>query len=258
MNDRNSPSPPLLRLRDVAAGHGRRAVLTGVTFDVRPAERLVFVGPNGQGKTTLAHTILGVLPALEGRLEVAADLHDRIGFVPQGLTVPSTVPTTVREFVSLGLVGTRGAGRQRMQRVAQALAQVDISFLDSRSLRELSMGQRQRAALARALVRRPLLLVLDEPLASLDLASQHAFLALLERLNRDQGLTILLITHDLAFAARWGDRVALFAGGRVEVGGPGDLLTPHRIAAAFEVEPETAWTWGPPGWAPPADKETHT
>jgi ABC-type Mn2+/Zn2+ transport system ATPase subunit len=211
---------PIVRTTDLTVGYGHRVVLEEVTLEVRRGEFWFFLGPNGSGKTTLVRAILGVIRSRAGAVWLHPERarREQIGFVPQRCDINPTLPTTVREFVLLGLVGLRVDRHDRALRLRRALGRTGLSGLDEQNYWSLSVGQRQRALVARALVREPGLLILDEPTSSLDLAAEDAFLRLLADLNRAEGLTILFVTHDLAIAARYATHLALFHSGRVETG----------------------------------------
>jgi zinc transport system ATP-binding protein len=218
---------PLVALRDVALGYGAARVLAGVDLEIRAGERWFLLGANGSGKTTLLRAILGLLPPQEG--EVARTSRERIGFVPQRCEIGRSVPITVREFVTLGLVGLRVDAEERVRRVGAAVEQVQLGGLVERAYTALSGGQRQRALVARALVRRPALLLLDEPTEGLDVASEEAFLETLLALHGEHDATWLFVTHRLAIAARLATHVALCWRGGL-LAGPRDAVLAHPTA----------------------------
>ena len=164
--------------------------------------------------------------------------RERIGFVPQRCDLNPTLPTTVREFVLLGLVGLRVHRRDERERLAWALAKVGLAAMARRNYWALSGGQRQRALVARTLVRRPSLLILDEATTGLDVPTAEEFLQTVTELNRADGLTILFVTHDLTLATRHATHVALFAGGRVTAGPGRDVLSPENLHRAYGVPVE--------------------
>jgi zinc transport system ATP-binding protein len=213
-------SEAVLKVIGLSAGYGRRVVLDDVTLDVREGQFWAFLGPNGSGKTTLIRVILGVLAPRAGDvwLHPVAARRERVGFVPQRCDLNPTLPTTVREFVTLGLVGEQADTRERDDRLAWALDKVGLGGLQARSYWSLSIGQRQRALVARALVRRPTLLILDEPANNLDVTAEDTLLRFLTDLNRKEHVTVLFVTHDVSVAARYATHVALFHAGRVESG----------------------------------------
>jgi zinc/manganese transport system ATP-binding protein len=196
---------PALTFSDVSAVRAGRLIWAHASFTVPAGGVVVIIGPNGAGKTTLVHMVLGLIPAASGRIQVfgrqPGQSNDNIGYVPQDYAASGGEAIRAIDAVWLGLTGRRWAfGRntaaQRRQ-VSQALAVVEASEFADRRLSMLSGGQRQRIAIAAALVAQPQLLILDEPLASLDLRSQHDIVALLSRLHADLGVTIVMVAHDL-------------------------------------------------------------
>jgi len=233
--------PVLVRAAGVCLAYGLDVVLRDVDLEVRAGEYWFFLGRNGAGKTTLMHALLGMHPASAGMLTVAPRQggRERVGFVPQRCDLSHTVPTTVREFVRLGLVGTRAGKAERAERLRWALAQVELAALAGRSFWALSGGQRQRALVARALVRRPAILMLDEPMTGLDLAAEARVLDLLAGMHR-LGLAVVYVTHKVAVARRYGTHVALFCGDALVTGRTHDVLTPGNLERAFGIEVD-AW-----------------
>lgn len=196
---------PALSFRDVGAVRSGRTIWSGATFDVPAGGIVAVLGSNGSGKTTMLHMILGLIPVGHGELQVFGGRpghdRDRIGYVPQHYAESAGEAIRASDAVLLGLNGTRWAfGRtspEERRRVAEALAAVEAESFAHHRLATLSGGQRQRVAIAEALVSQPSMLILDEPLASLDLRSQREIVALLARLHRDLGVTILVVAHDL-------------------------------------------------------------
>ena len=232
----------VLKATGLTLAYGRRIVLEDVNLEVRSGQFCFFLGPNGSGKTTLIRAILGVLPSRAGTLWLHPDLAvlDRIGFVPQRCDLNPALPTTVREFVLLGLVGTRASKREETERLEWALARVGLEGMAGRDYWSVSGGQRQRALVARALVRRPSLLILDEPTNGLDLAAEDAFLRFLADLNRKDHLTLLFVTHALAIAARYATHVAIFHSKRVETGPHREMLTREALERVYGVGVEVS------------------
>ncbi|MEW6270108.1 MAG: ATP-binding cassette domain-containing protein [Thermodesulfobacteriota bacterium] len=213
-----SPEPDVLvEARSLALGYGGRVVLRDVDLAVRRGEFWFLVGRNGSGKSTFLHAVLGMLEPRAGTLSMTPALGGRehVGYVPQHGEMNPSLPTTVREFVSLGLVGLAVPRGERIARLRQALERVGLAELERAGFWSLSGGLRQRALVARALVREPLLLVLDEPMNHLDPDAEAALLADLVELNRRHGLTLLLVTHDVAMAERHATHVATFVDGTV-------------------------------------------
>ncbi|MBX3027918.1 ABC transporter ATP-binding protein [bacterium] len=230
---------PLLRAEGLTLRYRQQPVLDDVTLSVGAGEFWFLLGPNGEGKTTFLRALLGELAPAGGRLVLDEAVRDRaaVGFVPQRCTPNPILPTTVREFVELGLVGVCVDAAQRQARVQWSLAHAGLAGLERRSYWALSGGQRQRALVARALVRRPCLLILDEPTNHLDFLIEQSILDVLAALNREEGTTILFVTHALHLAARYGTHAALFHGGRVESGPAAELLRRERLTRAYGVVP---------------------
>ena len=198
-------TPAALVFTDVSAVRGGRLIWSHASFTVPAGGIVAVIGPNGSGKTTLLHMVLGLIPAASGQLEVfgrhPGQGNDSIGYVPQRYSASAGEAIRAADAVLLGLTGRRWAfGRStpaQRQQVSQALAAVEATEIADRRLSMLSGGQRQRIAIATALVAQPQLLILDEPLASLDLRSQHDIVALLARLHAELRVTILVVAHDL-------------------------------------------------------------
>lgn len=224
-----------INAENLSLGYGRKTVLRGIHWTVQTGEFWFLLGPNGHGKSTLLKALLGLLKPLDGTLTMAESLrdHTRVGFVPQRCDLNPTLPSTVREFVSLGLVGLRVCRADREDRVNWALSQVGLPDKRLHSYWSLSGGQRQRALLARALVRRPTLLILDEPTNGLDLTTEDSLLVSLARLNREEGITILFVTHDLPIAARYASHAALFAEGTMRCGSRHEMLVTNLLTRTY-------------------------
>lgn len=231
----NGTDAPLLTVDSARLGYGDRVVLDQVSMQVREGEFWFMLGPNGAGKSTLLRSILGAVTPLSGSIRRRADINrpDRIGFVPQRCDLNPSLPTTVREFVSLGLVGIRDARTTAQGRMAFALERSALAGMETQSYWSLSGGQRQRALLARALVRRPALFIVDEPTSGLDPPSQDLLMKSLIDLNQADHLTILFVTHDLPLAARYASHVALFVQGTVHAGSADEVLRPGALQSAY-------------------------
>ncbi len=225
----------ILRSSALSLGYGDHVVLRDVNFQVQTGEFWFFLGQNGGGKSTLLGAVLGLLPPLSGSLSLHPELgsRDRTGFVPQRCDLNHTLPTTVREFVLLGLVGLRVGKAERNQRLTWALDKMGLLGLESKNYWSLSGGQRQRALVARALIRRPALLVLDEPTNNLDLPTEDALLQLLAVLNREEQQTILFVTHNVELAKRYATHVGLLYSGQMLAGPREEILTPDNLVRIY-------------------------
>jgi ABC-type Mn2+/Zn2+ transport system ATPase subunit len=223
--------------KDVTLAYNGAPVVSGVDLRIERGQMWFLLGANGAGKTTLLRAILGEVKPRAGEMWVCDAYEDRrrLGFVPQRCELNSTLPTTVGEFVSMGLVGLRARRADRAERLAEALEAVGMAGMRRRRYWLLSGGQRQRALLARALIRRPAWLILDEPTNGLDLTASETFLQLLARINREHGLTVIVVTHDLVSAMQYAGHVVLFGGGTVRSGDASAVLTREHLENAFGV-----------------------
>jgi ABC-type Mn2+/Zn2+ transport system ATPase subunit len=242
MSQRAEDHEVIVRAAGLRLGYGRRVVLTHVDFQMRPGEFWFFLGPNGEGKTTMLRAILGMVRPQAGQLWVHPELgqRERIGFVPQRCDINPTLPTTVREFVLLGLVGIDTDRGEAAMRLGWALERVGLGGLEGKDYWSLSGGQRQRALVARALVRRPSVLILDEPTNGLDLAAEDAVLRFLAELNHKQQQTLLFVTHNLAIAARYATHIALFHAGEVVSGSRQEVLNRQTLERIYGVAVEVS------------------
>jgi len=237
-NARTGQSQAILTVEGLALGYGNRVVVREIDLSVQRGDFWFLLGPNGSGKSTFARAVLGLLAPKHGKLFYAGGrrIADTIGFVPQHCALHPTLSTTLSEFVSLGFGAMRVGADERAERVAWAIEAVGLGGRARSDVHDLSGGMLQRAMVARALVRRPELLVLDEPTSSLDPASQEGLLLVLARLHRETKLTLLFVCHDVAVAARYASHVAFFHDGRVEAGGRDLLLDAHVLRRVYGLD----------------------
>ncbi len=211
-------SAAVLSVRNLYCAYGSVDVLADVTFDVERGDYIGLAGPNGAGKTTLVKTVLGLSEKFKGSIRLfGQDLRSfdgwgRIGYLSQRVTAFNPLfPASVKEVVGLGLLSQKGFPRRFSRadepRISQALALMGISDLKDRPVSDLSGGQQQRVFLARALVSDPELLILDEPGTALDPLSREGFFELIKNLNRDKGITVVLITHDTAQIGQYANKL---------------------------------------------------
>jgi len=194
---------PLVRADGVTVCHGSRLVLEGVDLRIAPGEIVTLIGPNGSGKTTLVRVLLGLLRPGEGRVRRRRGL--RIGYVPQRIHVEPTLPLTVGGFLGLGVRTGRASHRA-------ALAEVGVGHLLDEPVQYVSGGEFQRVLLARALLREPDLLVLDEPAQGVDVGGQRELYRLIARLRAERGCAVLMVSHDLHLVMAATDRVICLNG----------------------------------------------
>ncbi|MFD0704869.1 metal ABC transporter ATP-binding protein [Alloscardovia venturai] len=196
---------PIIEFKDAAVKRSHRVIWSHGNFSIPRGSVTAIVGTNGTGKTTMLAVELGILPLSQGTVRIldkpAGKANARIGYVPQNYTSAGESNITVFDFVMLGISANRWGfiptTRRERDAVRHTLEFVQLTEQAQLRLNELSGGQRQRAAIAQALVNNPELLILDEPLANLDVASQNSVIELLARLNKEFGMTIQMVAHDL-------------------------------------------------------------
>jgi zinc/manganese transport system ATP-binding protein len=199
-----------------------RAILTDIDFALEAGEFCGLIGANGSGKTTLLRTLLGFVKPVSGAVKIRGDGAAPVGYVPQKFTLDPFMPMRARDLVALGLDGNRLGvplpSRSRRRKVDEMLDAVDATAFADQRLGSLSGGQQQRVLIAHALFRRPRLLLLDEPLANLDMRSVAGIVALLARLSREFRTTVLLSAHDMNPLLPVMDRIVYLAHGRAVSG----------------------------------------
>ncbi|HEY7891056.1 MAG TPA: ATP-binding cassette domain-containing protein [Solirubrobacteraceae bacterium] len=228
---------------------GRHVVWSEVNVGIARGEFAAILGPNGSGKTTLLRVLLGELVLTNGTASVlgrpAGALKGQIGYLPQRRHFDAGTRVRGIDLVRLGLDGARWGlplRRSGGQRVDEVIELVGASEYAKRPIGALSGGEQQRLLIAQALVSEPRLLILDEPLDSLDLPNQAAVAALLERICRAQGVTVLLVAHDVNPLLSYLDRVVYFGGGRAVVGEPREVITAQTLSRLYGVPVEVLQT----------------
>ena len=237
---------PLVQLRAVSAGYDGTTVLHDVDLEVVPGQYTGVVGPSGSGKTTLVRLLTGTGRPSAGAVDRVRDL--RVGYVPQLESVDWSFPVTVFECVLMARASRRWSPRATAAEradVEEVLERLGVGGLSHRHIRELSGGQQQRMFLARALVRRPQLLVLDEPTSGVDVRTRHEVLHLLAELNAD-GLAVVLTTPDLTGMAAHLPHLVALNHRVVAEGPPADVLTPPVLERVFGARMEVLQHLGMP------------
>ena len=212
--------------QDLCVGYDGKAVLQDLSFAVFSGDYLCIVGENGSGKSTLMKTILGLQQPVRGRILTLDGLRkNEIGYLPQQTQVQKDFPASVREIVLSGCQGRCGSrpfyNKEEKQLAADAMEKMQIAQLAKRCYRELSGGQQQRVLLARALCATRKMLLLDEPVSGLDPKATAEMYALIEKLNREDGITVIMISHDIAAAVKYASHIlhigdAVFFGTKTE------------------------------------------
>ena len=239
---------PAIELRDAAVRLGARDIWRDANVEVRPGEFIAVLGPNGAGKSTLLSVLLGLLPLAAGSARVLGgrpgEHNGRIGYLPQRRNFDAATRIRGVDVVRLGLDGRRwgvplpwggAAHRDRRERVDAAIARVGAGAYATRPIGECSGGEQQRLLIAQALVGEPRLLLLDEPLDSLDLPNQASVSALVRDICRTSGVTVLLVAHDVNPMLPYLDRVVYVAGGRVVAGPPEEVVSAATLSELYGV-----------------------
>lgn len=237
-----------IKIDNLVVGYDSAPVLDGVTLEIAGGEFAGIVGPNGSGKTTLLRSVARVLRPCSGAVLVdgrdvfatpARDLAREMAVVPQE-TVPA-FDFTVLDIVLMGRSPHLGRfkieGAKDISIAEQAMRQTGTLALADRQFAALSGGERQRVVIARALAQEPRVILLDEPTSHLDINYQFEVLNLIRRLNRDQGITVLAVLHDLNLASQYCDRLVMIGGGRVQaLGTPEEVITAENVKRVYGAE----------------------
>jgi zinc/manganese transport system ATP-binding protein len=226
-------APEILRVSDVSVTLAGRRILDRVSFTIAAGEFTGLIGPNGAGKTTLLRVILGLQRPASGGVAIGGQprslRHQPIGYVPQKVLLDPDMAMRARDLVALGLDGHRYGLRlpsaARAEAVRQMLHAVDADRFAGARVGSLSGGEQQRVLIAHALISRPRLLLLDEPLANLDLRSGQEIIHLLSRIAREQQIAILLSAHEVNPLLPVMDRVVYLANGKAASGRTGEVVT---------------------------------
>ncbi len=234
-------APEILDVNGVSVALSGRQILDNVSFTVNAGEFTGLIGPNGAGKTTLLRVILGLQRPAGGRVAILgrprSPRNQPVGYVPQKVLLDPDLPMRARDLVALGMDGHRYGMRlrpgQHRQAVREMLHAVDADrFADAR-VGNLSGGEQQRVLIAHALISRPRLLLLDEPLANLDLRSGQEIISLLARIAREQQIAVLLSAHEMNPLLPVMDRIIYLAGGRAASGPTAEVVRPEVLSSLY-------------------------
>ncbi len=225
-------------------------VLDDISAYIDIHEFIVIIGPNGAGKTTLVKSILGLVQPVKGNIIVFGHnpskegelIRKVVGYVPQYIRISDSIPINVLETVLMGVLASRKPPRfpssRDIRKAVEALEIVDMVGYRDKSIHELSGGQRQRVLIARAMVRDPRYLILDEPFTGVDVKSQREIIEFLYRIHVEKGVGILVIVHDLAPIIQYVDKIMLLNKRIIAYGTPKDVLQKEIIRTAYGAEVE--------------------
>jgi zinc/manganese transport system ATP-binding protein len=233
---------PAVTFVNVSLQRGPRRILSRINLSIAPGEFVGIIGENGSGKSTLLRMTLGLLAPTSGEIHVfgkaPAATRGVFGYVPQRIELDPDLPLRARDYVSLGIDGTHFGlplpNPRRRARVAATLAAVGASHLAEQRIGRLSGGEQQRIAIAQAIAAEPRLLLLDEPLANLDLASAAEIVELVARLGRERNMTVMLVAHDINPLMRVMDRVLYLAGGRAALGTVAAIVNEDTLSRLYD------------------------
>jgi ABC-type Mn2+/Zn2+ transport system ATPase subunit len=228
----------LIQLRGAVIGY-KTPILPAIDLTIRAGERIAILGPNGAGKSTLLRTIIGTLPVLAGRMDYPLGRRPSMGYVPQSHQPDPSFPLTAHEVVLMGRYPALGVARRPRKAdhdaTSHQLELVGLAKQETLLFRQLSGGQRQRVLVARALVGRPELLVLDEPTSELDPAAEHGLLSLVDKLAAEHKTCVLFVTHEISAAAGFATDVVLInhLAKMVQQWRASDLLTSEKLSLLY-------------------------
>lgn len=236
----------LLEINNLSGGYYQEEIVKNISFTLNAGDFLGIIGPNGSGKTTLLRLLSRALTPQQGSVRLEGkDIRQmslkefccRAAFVPQDTVI--NFPFSAREIVLMGRIPhlrrLQPEGKRDIEIAEKSMSVTDTDYLKEKNINELSSGERQRVIIAKALAQDPVLLFLDEPTSHLDIGHQVQILDLLKRLNRDKGLSIIMVLHDLNLASDYCNRVILLNQGRIfKEGAPSDVLTYQNIEAVYK------------------------
>lgn len=243
--------PEVIALEQASVRVGGRVIWQDISLSVHAGEFIAVLGPNGAGKSTLLKALIGLLPLSSGRISVLGAPVRRgnraIGYLPQRRAFDTDVRVRGRDIVRLGLDGVRWGlplpllsrawrgerGREEERRLQEVIELVGATAYADRPIGELSGGEQQRLLIAQALAPRPRILLLDEPFESLDLRNQQAVSALIQRISQEQGITVLLVAHDVNPILPYLDRVLYLARGHAMLGTPAEVITSDTLSHLY-------------------------
>jgi zinc/manganese transport system ATP-binding protein len=257
----SAPRPPTVVASEVSAQVGGRTLFGGLTATLAPGQFVAILGPNGAGKSTFLRMLLGLHPVAGGSLQVLGDRPGRrnhdIGYLPQRRSFDGSVRIRGVDLVRLGVDGHRWGtplplvrrllDRARVEheqrRLDEVIARVGAAGYAERPIGEVSGGEQQRLLIAQALVRQPRLLLLDEPLDSLDLPNQQSVAGLLQRIS-DDGVTVVIVAHDVNPTLGYLDQVIYIVGGQALAGAPESVITTEQLSRLYGAPIEVVCTPG--------------
>ncbi|MCE1248753.1 MAG: ABC transporter ATP-binding protein [Firmicutes bacterium] len=225
----------LLEFREAVLGYGGRAILPPINFDILKGDFTGVVGPNGAGKTTFLRAVLSLIKPISGKIVRKSGI--RFGYVPQKETINEMYPVSAKDIVMMSRFPMSGAilppGKKDREAVAKALEMVKITDIANKRYGDMSGGQKQRTLIARALAPEPDVLILDEPTNGMDILAEKTMVDLVENLNRENGITVIMVTHILNLVANRAGRLLLL-NNHVKSGTTQELLSTESLTETYK------------------------
>jgi zinc/manganese transport system ATP-binding protein len=245
------PKSLIIQATNLAADYGQKPIWENANFNVKQGEFVGILGPNGAGKTTLFRLLLGLTKPVEGKLDIFGEEpsrgNPRIGYIPQRRPIDDQFNLEALELVRLGIKGTNwgfalpsGAYSER-SKALDALKSVDAHDLAKRPLGQLSGGELQRVFLAQALVGKPDLLLLDEPLANLDIRRETELIRLVSEIAKTQNVAVLLIAHDINPLLPVVDLLIYAVNGKIATGKPNEIINTKTLSKLYGAQVEVLY-----------------
>lgn len=232
-------SKPIVTVKNLTVRYGTDTTVDGVTFELLPGDIVMIIGPNGSGKTTLLRAMLGLIPRTTGEIEIAGHtMHlgcRDVGYVPQRFMFDQTLPITIKEFLRLAIWYEKDQRKVKIA-ITQALRVVGMADLADHRLGALSGGQLQRILIARSIMHQPKVLILDEPASGIDMSGELNFYQLITRLNKELGMTILMVSHDIDTVFQYATQVLCLNKKMLCFGKPESVLTEKLFRDLYSKE----------------------
>jgi zinc transport system ATP-binding protein len=227
----------ILKLESVGYSISKSNILENITFDLEIGDSLVIIGPNGSGKTTLLKIILGIISDYTGKVIFNNGNNIKIGYVPQQKTLDKSFPATAMELVANGITGEWNFNFQKENddQIFEILEKLNVSHLVNKQISELSGGELQKIYLARAIIKQPQLLLLDEPSTGIDFNSENEIMSIIKDLNTQNNTTIILVTHNKTIAENNANKLLLLNKKIIYFGNAQDSFTDENINSTFTI-----------------------
>lgn len=222
----------LVKIEQLQIKYDNVCILKDVNLTIHKGDFWFLLGDNGSGKSTLMKSLMGLQPC-RGQIDYSPELNfpEKLSFVAQDNTIKNTLPFTVEDYLKFGLMNLSLSRSQKKERINTILEKVGLPRIKNQRFWTLSGGQKQRVILARALMRQPKLLLLDEPSKGLDFSAKTSFFKLLNELNQNEDLTLLVVSHNLEAARKYATHIAYFKQQSLTTGSPTEIFRAYQLEA---------------------------